>query len=379
MSLSVIILFLESMLYGVYTCLFFATVHILYSRRNKGMQIFLVLATVIMYTIACVRVFILVVTQDKGGNDDQLLDAIGIARIIMSGITFVCADAIVAWRAYVIWGRSLRVLIVPVILLIGTTSIVIAEFVFSVIYSNTGNINMALTVLILELAAVAVTLATNFIATVMVAYRAWVHHRASSEVKIRVGRDRSLAILTLLVESGALYCGIWITYLVLLFTAGDGNVALATTYAIFETVVTQLTGIYHTLIIVICSLQVSYMDRMSSFKLDSSSSAVRPSPPSKVSYPIPPRIYTNTNASFSSIPESAEMSEKSLSTLLHSPAFSSPTSRRSAGSHGADDGLQVRSSLARASATPSLPWLDMDADVEVGSPISSGGAQSARI
>ncbi|KAI0049831.1 hypothetical protein FA95DRAFT_774785 [Auriscalpium vulgare] len=115
------------------------------------------------------------------------------------------------------------------------------------------------------------TLLTNVAVTGLIGYRAWQHYRSSSEVRFRVYRDRSLAILLLLVESGALYCAVWVVGIVI-------GITLGTTYtaelcleiditpcfgslngaSIFTALLPHLTGMYPTVIIALCKLQASY-------------------------------------------------------------------------------------------------------------------------
>ncbi|KAI0053643.1 hypothetical protein FA95DRAFT_1600788 [Auriscalpium vulgare] len=177
-------------------------------------------------------------------------------------INAIFGDAIVIWRAWVIWGRSWRVAIGPILLLLGTLAVILAQIVLG---NRLGYLQAAesllssKTLLRLNVASYALTLATNAVATAMIAYRAWLHHRSSSTVRIRIGRDRALAVLLLLVESGAIYCTLWIADIVL-WTLPASTVGGSFDFLV--PLLPQLMTMYPTVIVVLCAVERSYTDNV---------------------------------------------------------------------------------------------------------------------
>ncbi|KAI0064802.1 hypothetical protein BV25DRAFT_190053 [Artomyces pyxidatus] len=223
-----------------------------------------------MYTIASLRIVLhLNIEKDAAVFDYQTI----IRQLVdqySPTLNFILGDAIVAWRAWVIWDRSYRVLIVPIMLLVGTTGVVAAELVLGVRFAlatkaPTWWLDWPLNPskgyyphsVIMHSVSIMLTLCTNFLVTSLIGYRAWIHHRTTSVYNIRVGRDRTWVVLLILVESGALYCCIWIAYLPVAWNY-DGNSSLA--FNILDSAVAQIIVIYPMLIIVLCNLQRSYHD-----------------------------------------------------------------------------------------------------------------------
>ncbi|KAI0047568.1 hypothetical protein FA95DRAFT_1605986 [Auriscalpium vulgare] len=182
---------------------------------------------------------------------------------------FIFGDAIVVWRLWVIWSHSWRIVVGPLVLLFCTSAVILAQLaqmVVTIISCASGR-SQAVCIgergrlwdfhpVKLYFASLVLTLITNGVATGLIAYRAWIHHRYSQAVHIRMGRDSALAVLPLLVESGALYCAFWLSMVILWPVASTQQPGLYSFINLFP----QLTGIYTTVIIVICAMRRSYAD-----------------------------------------------------------------------------------------------------------------------
>ncbi|KAI0051215.1 hypothetical protein FA95DRAFT_354363 [Auriscalpium vulgare] len=152
--------------------------------------------------------------------------------------------------------------------------------------------------------------------TGLIAYRAWVHYRSSSLVRIRVGRDRSLSLLLLLVESGAVYCAVWIVGIVFWSLPNVGD-----PFDIFVAMLPQMTAMYPTVIVALCALQRSYTDTITNASSDLLPTAARfPSTPagqpgSRIQYPSSARV---VDIAFPSSTNGRSFSSgSSVSSILH--------------------------------------------------------------
>ncbi|KAI0053644.1 hypothetical protein FA95DRAFT_471060 [Auriscalpium vulgare] len=260
---------IEMYLYGINTLLFALTLHTLFQkiRKNRTNQC-LALAMIVMYLVATVSALLdafaigsLATTLDI--TEARLIRLATLDNIAESlpYMNAIIGDAIVIWRAWVIWGRSWRAAIGPIILLLSSLAVVLVQLILQnrpgyLIPAAEGLVSTT-TIYRLSVASYALTLSTNAVTTAMIAYRTWLHYRSSLTVRIRIGRNRALAVLLLLVESGAIYCTIWIGAIVVVTLTynTDGG-----TYGMLIGLLPQLITMYPVVIVVLCALQRSYTD-----------------------------------------------------------------------------------------------------------------------
>ncbi|KAI0054420.1 hypothetical protein BV25DRAFT_750776 [Artomyces pyxidatus] len=266
-------LVIECILYGIYTLLFTIVLAIILTKPRTITNVCMLAVTGVMFGIASARIVLHVYLENNPTLSRQTLVPL-VLEVYLSSVNFVLGDAIVVWRAWVIWDYSYRIMVIPILLLAATTGVVAADLVsavhFAVAFQEGSSSNDSL----FEIFGwvIAATLGTNFIVTGLIGYRTWydlrnyagvftdridcrIRHRTISLYQFRVGRDGVQALFILLVESGALYCCIWVVYLPLyLKYSNDPNLA----FNVFDTAIPQLISIYPTLIIVLCSLQRSY-------------------------------------------------------------------------------------------------------------------------
>ncbi|KAI1788216.1 hypothetical protein LXA43DRAFT_1084491 [Ganoderma leucocontextum] len=123
----------------------------------------------------------------------------------------VLSDVVVWWRVWVLWWDNRAVLVSGCVLLLATFATGIVDTTFS---CNAQGGFMYEGLLVGTMAS-ALSLATSLAATVLIAHKAWVHRRC---IKMHVanGPRNTLVegVLTLLVESGALYCTLWVVVVV---------------------------------------------------------------------------------------------------------------------------------------------------------------------
>ncbi|KAJ7130815.1 hypothetical protein C8R43DRAFT_662980 [Mycena crocata] len=172
-------------------------------------------------------------------------------------VNYIFSDGIVVWRAWVICSHTHRTLLrIPIVFLIFTAVSIIATIpvrIASMINPEFGA-GLVLTSIInvLQLANLALSLISNLFATGIVGITAWRHRQ-----KIRAAfreRSKSDQILTLLLESGILYCISGLTTLV----ASLIRLPYGTLGDIYTPVNVQIAGAYAPIILLMVSNQSSF-------------------------------------------------------------------------------------------------------------------------
>ncbi|KAE9397011.1 hypothetical protein BT96DRAFT_90142 [Gymnopus androsaceus JB14] len=137
-------------------------------------------------------------------------------------INLILSDGIVVWRAWILFQNDKICKSVLTVLMFANIGINIADCIWD-------NVEITIEVsssTILDWLSALISLVVNIVATLLIAYKAWSHHRIMSDaLPIHGGRTRVENILLLLVESGAVYCGIQSVYVVFIlldtYTAVD--------------------------------------------------------------------------------------------------------------------------------------------------------------
>nr|GAT53082.1 predicted protein [Mycena chlorophos] len=173
----------------------------------------------------------------------------------------IVGDSVVIWRVWVIWTGSRWVVSIPVTLLLISTAFAfldIACLTNSGFGSQTSIAGGGEVCSNAELISWAISLGTNAASTILISIKAWQHRRLVKEINgaqtaARVSVHKTL---TLLVESGFIYCLFWLTQLVLFvpITFGKPSVYF---YAFLGALGDQLSGAYPTIIILIVNFQRS--------------------------------------------------------------------------------------------------------------------------
>ncbi|KAI0066650.1 hypothetical protein BV25DRAFT_1415007 [Artomyces pyxidatus] len=182
-----------------------------------------------------------------------------VVRVVAMVVNFILSDLVVVWRAWVLWDRPLHILGISALLSLGS----IAAAITNIALARTEGLQSKswLAGLVLTL----LSFATNVWATGLVAYKAWFHWRS---VKAHLGkgtrRTRVEKMLVLLIESGFVYCIIWIVY------ALGRPMLLGVVSPIIATSMTQISGIYPTIIVILVCLQRSHCGQASTFESPSS-------------------------------------------------------------------------------------------------------------
>ncbi|TFK83151.1 hypothetical protein K466DRAFT_666045 [Polyporus arcularius HHB13444] len=194
-------------------------------------------------------------------------------------VNVIIGDAIVWWRAWVLWKDHRLVLCTWVILLLATMMTGIIDTkdacmpeaaLFSITSPFAPDTSEVSTIGSLfgadgwGIAAAMLSLLTNMVATLLIAYRAWEHRvLIMSHLKGCSTRSQVERTLALLVESGVLYCALWVIIVVYQFVAlklGESAFAYGFYYVMGGCLI-PLIGMYPTLIIILCALDKSLHEK----------------------------------------------------------------------------------------------------------------------
>ncbi|EIN05638.1 hypothetical protein PUNSTDRAFT_145610 [Punctularia strigosozonata HHB-11173 SS5] len=253
----------EGILHAAYTAIFGLVIFLLlrthsWSAVNKT----LICSTVLIYLLSTAHLALtcfqaLQTHRDTEGILTDPSAPRNYVQYIIEGITYICADSVIIWRTWIIWGRRWWAFAVPGLLVCGT----IGMFSSPLLPSGIGYVwqmSIATNVLILHDEAMvrwgilfsAFTLGTNVVVMLLIALRAWVHHKEVHETLSDSG-STTIRLLILITESGLWYCLVWVVYVaVRVGTSSNGEY-------IVQSMLAQLTGIYPSCVVVFVYLRYS--------------------------------------------------------------------------------------------------------------------------
>ncbi|KAH9979598.1 hypothetical protein BGW80DRAFT_1279200, partial [Lactifluus volemus] len=278
-----ILIFVLRLIAGIYVIFYIVSVHILLGRPglwSSPPRIFMLGITTFMFILGLVA---LVLETALGFQQAQLfLEPIGggiwsstnTNIIIAIGATItrimVAPDTICAWRAVVLWNKDKRVIAILLLFIFGTIAAAGSDLGLSLtplFKPSHQSIQDASSVKRGERALIMVgpTLGTNLLSTGLIGWKAW-QHRVS--VTKHLGEGTVLAIL---IESGLVYCFLWILYLVSAF-----RVFPEPFFTVMDAVLLFVSGAYPTLIIILVCAQKSPNDGPSPFGLHNQAGRVVP-------------------------------------------------------------------------------------------------------
>lgn len=186
-------------------------------------------------------------------QEGEFIGGLYIAQMYLPMMNYVLSDTVVAWRAWVLWQHNTRISIIPFVPLLGS----FVSAVVSAVYKVKGFKSQATDSLF---AAWVLSLATNVAATILIACKAWRHRRMIKSYLAHGGlrRTQMEKIFALLIESGALYCVLWVLLITTRF-----SVVSAPECELIQDASVQIAGIYPTVIVVLVTLQKTAWDKPS--------------------------------------------------------------------------------------------------------------------
>ncbi|KAF7373804.1 hypothetical protein MSAN_00592100 [Mycena sanguinolenta] len=225
---------------------------------------------------------------DRRDIADDNLEVFGPPEEALFMFNMVVGDTVVIWRAWVLYRKTLWAVALPCLMLL-------MSFIFNVIdltcLTGTGWSNQSAIAgggaicAHAELISWAFSFGTNATCTILIGYKAWEHRRAMKALNI-VNNPRRLStdkVLSLLVESGFIYCLFWLTQYIL-FVDIDRTKPIIWAYELFSSMGDQISGLYPTIIIVIVNFHQTIWESTSTVELGTTNptiSTVRWAPSSK--------------------------------------------------------------------------------------------------
>ncbi|TRM59653.1 hypothetical protein BD626DRAFT_572595 [Schizophyllum amplum] len=272
---------ITALAYGVHTTLYLAALSALAKRTSK--RPYFLLVTITLMFITSTAFFTLVTFLKARALLALYRSDIFIAltartagpAAALARINYILSDAIVTWRAWILWPQNRPVMCALALALLLTTVGGFSEFGYT--YAKYGPSSATSSLpdrtdnVIRACAAALLVVLTNLLSTTLVAIKVWQYRR---DVKSHLGRTtqtRVEKILLLLAESGVLYSAIWLAYLAVGFDNVDVYDGHDLTVADgISVVIPSIAGIYPTLVVLICALQNSPTHHIETIGLNAS-------------------------------------------------------------------------------------------------------------
>ncbi|KAH8993736.1 hypothetical protein EDB92DRAFT_1944426 [Lactarius akahatsu] len=179
----------------------------------------------------------------------------------LMAVQYILSDIVCAWRAVVLWNRDKRVIAILLLFILGTTAAAGCELGLSLVpvfnsdlpYYSPAAAGLRGTVNFGPLIMVGPTLGTNLLSTGLIAWKAWLHRITIRKyLSEGSGSARVERVFALLIESGFIYCCLWILYLISAF-----NLIPSPGFPVMNHVLLFVSGLYPTLIIILVAMQKS--------------------------------------------------------------------------------------------------------------------------
>ncbi|KAI0310788.1 hypothetical protein OF83DRAFT_829606 [Amylostereum chailletii] len=280
---SITLIVTETLAFGVFSLLVVLSTYILIERGLKAKATKAMLTvTVVMYAVAATHwasrlhfSYMFAHLNTKSTHDIERVFYSPLNQCVPTAllvIDILLSDAIVIWRAWILWSHNRCVRFTSALLLLGTLILSAhnAQSVCRTTPFDAGRPERQLSATVSDdvfgAAALALSFFTNLWSTSLVACKVWIHRRAI-RAHIQTGNTRTRAekIMTLLLESGAIYLLIWTFVVVYTFlkviTPGWTPVLTDAGDNFLKGALIQLVGIYPTVVIVFVCLERTHCDR----------------------------------------------------------------------------------------------------------------------
>ncbi|KAH8822326.1 hypothetical protein DL96DRAFT_348135 [Flagelloscypha sp. PMI_526] len=268
---AVISLFCETFLYGTYTILFASAIYV-WTRKSSSeatsLGLLIRVLTVLMFFVATTNISLTVVENyrvfavyyDARDVTNNVLNTEGnryiVEQLSLDIANCILADLILSWRAWALFDRNLKILIVPMFLILGSTITGGVNLWNISKWKATGGIGDDLSVGGIFspfgapwLYAMAICiLLTNVLCTAMIAWKVFQHKRILSKANLSHLASAYQWIALTVCESGGVYLTVWIIFMLLAILGHPAIIVMVHILA-------QLTGIVPTLIVVLVSVK----------------------------------------------------------------------------------------------------------------------------
>jgi len=207
---AILSIIIESILYGISTFLFGITLwSLVYQRKSADIARLMVAAACLLLLLSTLHMIASANNAWQGfissGNPDLFFEDISknTFKNIINELETLLGDAILIYRCYIVWQR-IEVTIIPIIGCIAY----LATGTYAIWIVSRMSLQSVNTIFLQEMrkwviSSYSIALATNLIATSILALKLWLVHRRSS--RILATGSQVYPMLLIIVESGALY------------------------------------------------------------------------------------------------------------------------------------------------------------------------------
>ncbi|KAG7086934.1 hypothetical protein E1B28_002850 [Marasmius oreades] len=271
---------LEFLFFGIHALLFIVSTWLLF-QKGIGLvraRILLLIITSVMFlasfgVIISDMMICLRQASSYGLNAPttrELTFGLRLASEVLMRLNFLLGDVIVVWRTWVVWSHSLSARLLLAVCMLGTISTAIANATTAILVfvRNTPGPNTLSLVLTLP------PFITNSVATSLIAVKAWYYRKQiksmlTTSTTSRMSSTRVEQVFILLVESGFVYCAVWLLILIAGF-----DVMTPANNTLICGIAVSLTGIYPTFIVIMVSLGKSHANTVFSSPEEYSTSEI---------------------------------------------------------------------------------------------------------
>ncbi|KAI9439073.1 hypothetical protein H4582DRAFT_1946478 [Lactarius indigo] len=164
----------------------------------------------------------------------------------------VISDMVCAWRAIVLWKYDRRVVFILSACITGTFAVSIYDLKLALMNHPGPNGGDGIDEGKVAAIIVGPMLGTNILSTLLIAWKAWeFRNTVSAHLRKGSASDRAEKVLALLIESGFVYCLLWVFYLLSAFSVLPGSGS----YTV-NLVMLFLSSMYPAIIIIIACTQI---------------------------------------------------------------------------------------------------------------------------
>ncbi|KAF7320492.1 hypothetical protein HMN09_00132700 [Mycena chlorophos] len=252
---TLVALFVESVLYGMFVLLFALAMSVLLGKRraNKrgrsgGRTMPMIVASVVMFILSTIHIAIDLKRAMQGFLYGVNIAPVSTASYLLKSTAYamqtIVGDAFMIYRVYLVWDGDKRVYLPLVLLLCGgiTAGAGALQAFAATKHATTGNPIFLINLHNWIVSFFSITLVTNATSTLLIAARIWLIDRSTGNTAKVFGRRLGPAIL-IIVESGAIYS---VALVILLALYVNNSYAQ---YILLDAEV-QIVGVVFTMIIV---------------------------------------------------------------------------------------------------------------------------------
>ncbi|ETW82270.1 hypothetical protein HETIRDRAFT_168785 [Heterobasidion irregulare TC 32-1] len=185
--------------------------------------------------------------ENKFPKINQETSILSVIQVIIQEVVALLGNIIIVWRAQTLWKTHYIM-----VFLKGTFIITTVILILNSITSSIGDERLQswefFSGVWIQIAQWGLELILNLVATILIAYKAWEYRQSIKAYLIKNKKTQIEIMLALLVESGIVYCGLWI------FLIGSQFISIDSFTNQFDVMSLFFTGIYPTIIMIAVSL-----------------------------------------------------------------------------------------------------------------------------